>query len=174
MKGYHFFIGILVAFGLFYALKYLYFKPRYVKGEMAPVFNTELLNGQSFGLEELRGKYVLLEFWASWCGPCRVEHPALRQFYQEFRDKRFKDADGLEIVSVAIEDSRERWQQAIEKDGLIWPYHIGEFERFQSQIASLYGVKEIPTKYLINPQGEIIGVNLSIEEMARLLDDRTT
>ncbi|MDX1477299.1 MAG: TlpA disulfide reductase family protein [Saprospiraceae bacterium] len=174
MKGYHVFLAILIAFALFYAGRHWYFKPRYVNGEVAPAFSATLLNGAPFNLEDLRGKYVLLEFWGSWCGPCRAEHPALTAFYDQYHQKQYRNADGFEIVSVAIETSSERWQQAIEKDGLVWPYHIGEFERFQSPIAKQYGVRELPTKYLINPRGEIIGVNLSLEEMAKLLDDRTS
>ena len=97
-------------------------------------------------------------------------------FYKKYNATQFKDSGNFEVVSVAIETKkRERsWKKAIEKDELIWPYHIFDeatsLRFFDSKIAGLYGVKEVPTKFLLNPDGAIIGVNLSFEEMEKLLD----
>lgn len=152
--------------------KYFYFKPKYINGEDAPVFSSQLLNGESFSLTDLKGYYVLLDFWGSWCGPCRKENPSIVALHQQFNGQKFKNAKGFEIVSVAIETSEKSWKAAIQRDGLNWKYHISENQRFKSPIVMQYGVREIPTKYLINPKGQIIGVNLTVDEISQLLSDR--
>ena len=148
-----------------YVVWYFYKQPKYDSGEMAQNFESTLLDGSAFKLSDLRGKYVLLDFWGSWCGPCRQENPELVKLYQDIKSMHL-NADGeFEIVSVAIETKRENWEKAINSDGLNWKYHIGEFERFKSPIATLYGVKSIPTKYFINPEGRILFVNPSLDEI---------
>lgn len=165
----------MILFGLmilgFFA-NYLYKKPKYSHGESVPEFEAQLMNGESFKLSDLKGKYILLSFWGSWCGPCRKENPALVGLYKKYHGKKFKSASNFEIVSIAIETNEKSWKNAIEKDGLIWPYHIVQMNRFKSPIASKYGVKEIPTKYLLNEKSEIIAVNLSIAEISKMLDNR--
>lgn len=157
-----------------YIGRYFYMKPKFINGEKAPDFSAALIHGSQFSLSKLRGRYVLLDFWGSWCGPCREENPKLVALYREFKRKRLKKADGFEIVSVGIENHAPRWSRAIENDGMIWPYHIldvsSNMKFFNSPIAQLYGVKQIPTKYLINPEGRIIGVNLSTEKIRAILE----
>ncbi len=171
MKKYGF-IALLVVVGLIWAGRYLYFKPKYVNGEMAPDFTMTLLDGRAMNLSDLKGHYVLIDFWGSWCGPCRQDNPNLVKLYNEFHGEKFKHARGFEIVSIGLEMKESRWKAAIEKDGLRWPYHHADFNRMKSEIASLYGVKEIPTKYLITPEGQIAGVNLTYEEIRQFLLDR--
>ena len=151
---------------------YFYKKPKFSNGESIPEFEAQLINGESFKLSDLSGKYVLLDFWGSWCAPCRKESPELVKLYNKFNGKKFKDADDFEIVSVAIETSEKSWKKAIDKDGLIWPYHIPQMERFKSPIATQFRVREVPTKYLLNEKSEIIAVNLSINEIAKMLENR--
>jgi thiol-disulfide isomerase/thioredoxin len=146
--------------------------PKFSDGEIAPSFQTELINGKSFALSDLKGSYVLLEFWGSWCGPCRVESPHLVQLHKDFNGKSFTDADGFEIVSVAIETKEERWKKAIAKDKLNWPHHIVQLDRFKGPIAKEYGVREIPTKYLLDTKGEILMVNPSFKELAAFFNER--
>ena len=156
--------------------KYLYKKPKYVNGEVAPNIETNLITGEAFKLSDLKGSYVLLDFWGTWCGPCLAEFPELTAFHQEFKDKTFKNGGKLEIVSVALETSSRtaRLEKMIEKKNLDWKYHIMDpitGKLFDAAIATkLYGVREIPTKYLINPDGYIVGVNLSYEEMSNILE----
>lgn len=163
---------ILVLLVVSYIFYYFYKQPIYKSGEMSKDFTATLMDGQSFKLYDLHGKYVLLDFWGSWCGPCRRENPELVSLYHTFNNKDFKSAGGFEIVSVAIETKRQSWEKAIQSDGLSWKYQIGEFERFKSPIAILYGVKEIPTKYFISPEGRILMVNPEISEIAAYLDDK--
>lgn len=133
---------------------YQYRQPRFIAGEKAADFTATLLNGQTAQLSDFRGKYVLLQFWGSWCGPCRAENPHLVDLYKKYHEQ------GFEIFSVAIEQNERRWQQAIAGDGLLWPYHTAEFDQFNGPIAQLFNIHSIPTTFLINPDGMIIGVRL--------------
>ncbi len=166
---------IILVLAMFVA-RYFYMKPKFVNGEKAPTFSAKLDDGQNFQLESLRGDYVLLDFWGSWCGPCRAESPDMVKLYQKYKDQDFKDAEGFEIVSVGIERNQASWRRAIQSDGLAWPYHILDISTsmkfFNGKIADLYSIKQIPTKFLLNPQGVIIGVNQSPGQVDRFLQKR--
>lgn len=149
-----------------------YKAPKFVNGETAPNFTAALPSGDSIALTDFRGQYVLLDFWGSWCGPCRRENKLLVPFYRKYEKAAFKQGNGLTVISVGIENDPKRWQDAIAKDDLYWPTHISDFRYFSSPIAVQYSVKEIPTKYLIDPKGQIIGVNLTVKEMDQLLAKR--
>ncbi|MEM6877976.1 MAG: TlpA disulfide reductase family protein [Bacteroidota bacterium] len=139
-----------------------YFTPNYDEGEVAANFSGDLLGGARFELSDLRGSYVLLDFWGSWCGPCRREAPALKAIHEEVGDR-------LNIVSVAIERSSQNWQKAIQQDERNWPYHLmeqTESTRFLSgPISDLYGVNQLPTHFLIDPEGMVVGVNMGWNEI---------
>jgi len=145
-----------------------------VHGEKAPQISTKLVSGEEFKLSDLEGNYVLLDFWASWCGPCIKDSPKVVNLYNQFNGKNFKDADNFEVVSVALERNDRNWKKASDKFGFGWKYQIVDIQRFVrlSEIANAYDVTNIPSKFLINPKGEIIGVDLSAQEMERLLSDR--
>lgn len=163
---------LLIIIVLGYIANYFYRLPKFNEGEKVKDFQAELLNGNTFHLSDLKGNYVLLDFWGSWCGPCRKENPELVSLHKQLQPVTIENAGGFDIVSVAIETRKENWINAITKDGLDWTYHIGQFDRFDSPIAKLYGVREIPTKYLINPEGMIIMVNPSIEEVQSYILER--
>jgi thiol-disulfide isomerase/thioredoxin len=152
--------------------KYLYFKPKYHKFEKAPDFRVELIDGSQFQLNQLNGSYVLLDFWGSWCGPCRAENPGLVGLYKKYNGHDFDGAESFEIVSIGLENSEKAWRTAIAKDGLDWEYHHAEFNRMRSKVGSIYGVREIPTKYLIGPDRKIILVNPTINEIDRFLKEK--
>jgi thiol-disulfide isomerase/thioredoxin len=134
-------------------------------GAPAPDFKASLRSQSSFELDQLKGKYVLLDFWGSWCAPCRKEHPDLVSIYRDFSDRAFEDADGFEIVSVAMELDSAAWQKAIEKDQLPWPYQIMEqardLNKVRGPIAQAYNIKKVPARFIINPEGVIVGINPS-------------
>ncbi len=164
---------IIVVFALF-LYNFFLMPPSFTNGTEAPNIQSELISGEEFSLEELRGNYVLIDFWGSWCGPCKREIPQLKQLYTEFNDQSFKDAEGFEVLSIALEKSEKFTRKIIKDRGLDWPYHIIDISRvvMLSSIAQDYDVKELPTKFLINPKGQIIGTDLPYEEMSKLLRAR--
>jgi thiol-disulfide isomerase/thioredoxin len=156
--------------------RYLYLQPKFTNGKTAPAFSGQLLDGTEFELSDLQGQYVLLDFWGSWCGPCRKQNPNIVALYNTFKDQSFKDGKGLTVVNIGIEKDSSRWQRAIQKDKLYWPYHLmdesSSLKFFNGTIAGLYGIVEVPTSYLIDPRGQIIGVNMETGQIERLLQQR--
>lgn len=163
---------IAAIIGLFMLGRHFYFKPKFGVGAEAPEFTARLLDGQEFRLEDLKGKFVLLEFWGSWCGPCRRANPGIVRAYDVINRDHAVDNRPFEIVSIGVETDSAAWMRAIEKDGLDWPFHISNVKRFQDPIAKAYGVREIPTGYLINPNGKIMAVNPDAEELIDMVTSR--
>ena len=163
-------VGVILVGGILG--RYLYKKPGVGTGNAAPEIIGTLATGEAFQLSSLRGKYVLLDFWASWCGPCIEESPGLRNLYLRYHGTKFKDGDDFEIVSVSLDRTRGSWLNAIARLPLSWKYHVSDLQDLQSPLAKLYGVRVIPTKFLLDAKGEIILVNPSILEVQRVLDSR--
>lgn len=162
-------LGIIIVGFIGYKI---YILPKFSDGDKVPGFTSTLINGQHFSLDDMEGRYVLLDFWGSWCGPCRVESPLLVALNQKFKKKKFKDAAGFDIISVAIETNEKRWKKAILADNLDWSYHIVQLDRFDGPIATQYGVKEIPTKYLLDKDGSVLMVNPSFTEIDAFLSSK--
>ncbi|MFO7938927.1 MAG: TlpA disulfide reductase family protein [Bacteroidales bacterium] len=136
-------------------------------GDKAPEIEQVLVSGEDFQLSELRGTLVLVDFWAAWCKPCRKENPELVKLYHKYKDESFENAEGFTIVSVSMDFKREMWENAIAKDELAWPYHVGDMKGWKTEAARMYNVKSIPTSFLIDGDGKIIGTYLrgeAIEE----------
>ena len=116
----------LVAILILFIARRFYMKPKFINGEQTPDFSAQLIDGTPFQLSQLKGNMVLLDFWGSWCGPCRAQNPGLVKLYDQFHGADFRGIDDFEIVSVAIEKQgdRERWLKAIESDGLKWKYQL--------------------------------------------------
>jgi thiol-disulfide isomerase/thioredoxin len=120
------------------------------------------LNDQSFTLSSLRGKYVLVDFWASWCVPCRAENPNLVKAYNELKGKNF------EVVGVSLDENKSAWAKAVEKDGLNW-VHVSDLKGWNNAAAILYNISSVPQNLLINPEGVIIARNLRGEDLTKKL-----
>ncbi len=167
-------IGVIALVVILFLYNFFLKPPSFVNGTEAPSIQAELIDGSNFELKDLEGKYVLIDFWGSWCGPCIREIPQLKQLYTEFNGQSYRDADNFEVLSIALEKSEKYTRKIIEDRGLEWPYHIIDVSRvvMLSSIAQDYDVKELPTKFLLNPKGQIIGTDLSFEETAKLLRAR--
>lgn len=129
-------------------------------GNMAPEIKLEAPSGKEYALSDLQGKYVLIDFWASWCGPCRRENPNVVQAYSKYQKAKFKDGKGFEIFSVSLDRSKEAWMKAIAQDQLAWDYHVSDLGYWNSEPAKVYGVTSIPSSFLVDPDGKIIAKNL--------------
>ena len=156
--------------------QHFYTKSALINGEKAVDFHALLMNGEEMKSADLRSHYVLLDFWGSWCTPCRKSNPKIVELYDTFHEAKFKDAKGFEIISIGLEKSEKSWKTAIKTDKLKWKYHLlelGEGSNLLSgKIAQLYGVQQVPTTFLIDPEGIIIGVNLSERKIKEVLTGR--
>ncbi len=135
-------------------------------GNIAPDFTQPDIDGNAVSLSDFRGGYVLVDFWASWCAPCRAENPNLKRAYENYKGK------GLEVLAVSLDDTKGRaaWLKAIETDGLPW-IHVSDLKGWSNDAAVLYGVRGVPQNYLIDPEGKIIASNLRDEQLHAVLED---
>ncbi len=131
-------------------------------GTQALEFTQNDTNGQPVSLSSFRGKYVLIDFWASWCRPCRIENPNVVAAYNRFKDKNFT------VLGISLDQDKGRWLEAIEADGLNWT-QLSDLKYWQNEVAQLYHIESIPQNLLIDPNGVIVGKNLRGEELMESL-----
>lgn len=132
---------------------------------VAPEIALNNPEGRQIKLSSLRGKYVLIDFWASWCAPCRAENPNVVRLYNKYKDK------GFTIYSVSLDNDKAKWKEAIEKDGLVWPNHVSDLLQWNSSLPQLYEFTGIPHTVLLNKEGKIIGVGLRGASLEQKLEE---
>ncbi len=137
----------------------------FCKGQTPPEIALPDVNGKILRLSSMKGNVVLLDFWASWCGPCRAELPNVVKNYKKYHDK------GFEVFSVSLDDKKTDWTDAIKKDGLIWPYHVSDLLKWNSSVVELYKIKGIPKTILLDRNGKIIDRDLRGDALSQKLDE---
>ncbi|MDY0343937.1 MAG: TlpA disulfide reductase family protein [Lentimicrobium sp.] len=168
LKGFHIallFLGINI---LAYGQK----KTGLNMGDKAPNIIEEGMNGKTFELDALKGKIVLIDFWASYCGPCRKKHELLVPLYDKYKDATFTNENGFTVFSVSLDRNKENWIKAVERDGLKWPCHVSDLNGLiSSKHKKAYKASFIPINYLIDGNGIIIGKNLFGDELEETLKE---
>jgi len=137
-------------------------------GQEAPDLILESPDGEMIALSSLRGKLVLIDFWAAWCPPCRRENPNLVKLYRQYMDKEFVNGSGFAIYSVSLDKKREDWTAAIEMDSLEWKSHVSDLKGRESAAVAEYEVRSIPFNTLIDGDGII----LSVGQRGSLLEEK--
>lgn len=152
---------------------YSYFNAKNT-GDIAPEIVAQLIDGSNFDLNDKKGKYILVSFWGSWCAPCLRDAPNLVRLNNKYKDQSFYDANGFEMLSIAIEKNDKRTRALINKLGFNWKNHIIQESAFvlKAPLALKYNVTDLPTKVLIGPDGRIVKNKLSLAEVDEYLSKK--
>lgn len=139
-------------------------------GNRAPDLSYPDPAGKNIALSSLRGKMVLVDFWASWCPPCRRENPFVVKAYQEFKDKNFKNGKGFTVYSISCDRKRDDWTNAIKSDHLIWKNQVSDLKGWESEATYIYKISSIPSNVLIDGDGIILAWNLRGDDLSKKLN----
>ena len=141
-------------------------------GDKAPELSYKNPDGKNMNLSSIKNKIVLIDFWASWCGPCRRENPNLVQAFKKFNKTKFEEGNGFEIYSLSLDKTKKAWVKAINQDQLFWQYHVSDLGGWQSEGSKKYNIRSIPSNIIINGKGIIIAKNLKGQALQRFLESK--
>ncbi len=139
-------------------------------GDKAPELAYNSPDGKQIKLSDLKGKLVLIDFWASWCRPCRSANPGVVEVFNKYKDESFSGGEGFTVYSVSLDRNKTDWEKAIKDDGLVWANHVSELNYWKSEAAKTYNVNGIPATFLVDGEGTIIAKNVSASALGRMLE----
>lgn len=140
-------------------------------GNILPDLTLNDPEGNPLSISDLRGNIVFVDFWASWCRPCRKENSIVLETYKKYSEQDFKHAEGFKVMSISLDKTKEDWVNAIEEDGLIWEEHVSDLKGWRSPVAKKFNVRAIPMNYLINQDGVIIAKNIRAHQIEENLNN---
>lgn len=137
-------------------------------GETAPDFSIRSVSGDTLKLSSYLGNYIFLDFWASWCAPCRTKHQKLIEVYDSLKGKIMNDSSQFIIISISLDNDSLMWVNGIKREKLVWPDHGCDLQRWKSPVVKKYGVSYLPYNFLIDPDGKITDKGMSAEEIEKV------
>jgi thiol-disulfide isomerase/thioredoxin len=139
-------------------------------GQRAPELSFVSPDGSEISLSSLRGSMVLIDFWASWCMPCRIENPNIVRVYDEYRDKKFTRGKGFTIYSISLDTDKEAWLNGIKNDNLKWDAHVSDLKGWRSEAAEIYKISAIPANFLVDADGIIVARDLRADALGETME----